>query len=71
MQGGNISSYDIVVLVYFGSYVHCFPADDGIELKTNAIYGLTTPREHARVYGLNPGSETLRTEYDYITTNDY
>ena len=59
MQGGNISSYDI----------DCFP-DEGIELKTNAIYGLTTPREHAHVYGLNPGSETLRTEYDYITTND-
>lgn len=69
MQGGNISSYDIVALIYFGSYVHCFP-DEDIELKNNAVYGLTTPREHVRVYGLNPGSETLRTEYDYITTND-
>jgi hypothetical protein len=57
-------------ILYFGSHVHCFP-DEGIELKTNEVYGLTTPSERVHVYGQNPGSETLRTQYNYITTNDY
>lgn len=51
-------------------YIHGIP-DDGIELKTNAVYGLTTSSEHVHVYGRNPGSETLRTEYDYVTTSAY
>ena len=56
-----------LILCLHGSY---FP-DEGIELKTNEIYGLTTPSERSHIHGHNPGSETLCTEYDYITTNAY
>lgn len=73
-QRGKPAFVHIVCVLYYMFVVTCLFnrfLDEGIELKNNAVYGLTIPSEQFHVYGHNPESEALHTEYDYVTTNAY